>query len=155
MTWIAPVFFEDLAEQDPADVCRRALCRYSDADACYVLSVWGEEVRVFPQEGRLERPIDKGRCRNELMLFAIHYLLHAKEIEPANEWISEKDVPSGEAFFRGPHEIPTHLISKRFDGCMGAFREKCLELDGVSTDMADSAYVFQITPRIPVAVLFW
>ena len=34
--------------------------------------------------------------------------------------------------------------------------KKCCEnLDGVPLDMADAAYVFKITPRIPVAVLYW
>ena len=34
-------------------------------------------------------------------------------------------------------------------------REKCEQLDGISLDMADAAYAFEITPRIPVAVQFW
>ena len=46
-------------------------------------------------------------------LFIIHYLLKSKEIEISNEWISEKDIPGGTTFFRGPHEIPTNLTSHR------------------------------------------
>jgi hypothetical protein len=85
----------------------------------------------------------------------IHYLLNSKEIQISNEWISEKDIPGGTTFFRGPHEIPTNLISLRFSNDINEFKERCEHLDGIPLNMADATYSFKITPRIPVAVLYW
>ncbi|MDM8526392.1 DUF3786 domain-containing protein [Desulfococcaceae bacterium HSG8] len=50
---------------------------------------------------------------------------------------------------------PTYLISRRYSGDIDGFRKCCEQLDGVPSDMADAAYAFKITPRIPVAVLYW
>jgi hypothetical protein len=88
-------------------------------------------------------------------LFIIHYLLKSKEIGILNEWISEKDVPGGTTFFRGPHEIPTNLISLRFNSNINEFKKRCEQLHGIPVNMADAAYGFEITSRIPVAVLYW
>jgi len=153
---IDKIYFKELSEQDPKDVCRRALCKYDDTNKFYTLSVWGDEYRIFPHQFKID-------CTNENMqrlhdyfyLFIIHYLLKSKEIEISNEWISEKDIPGGTTFFRGPHEIPTNLIVLRFNNNINEFKGICEQLHGIPLNMADAAYSFKITPRIPLAVLYW
>ncbi len=88
-------------------------------------------------------------------LFAIYYLLRVKDIPLSEEWISEKDLPGGATFFRGPHLIPTELISGQFGNDLHAFNIWCEKLGGIQIDLADSAFRFQITPDIPVVVLYW
>jgi hypothetical protein len=153
---IDPIHFEDLAGQTPGDVCRRALCRYDDAKKSYILSVWGDEYTIYPYAFKIERITENFPAPHEyLYIFIINYLLKAKEIGLSQEWISEKDMPGGATFFRGPHEIPTRLISSRFSGDIEAFRKTCDQLGGIPLNMADAAYIFKITPRIPAAVLYW
>lgn len=106
------IYFQELSEQDPKDVCRRTLCKYDDKNKCYTLSVWGDEYAVYPHEFKIDRITNNFQSPHDLFyLFIIYYLLKSKEIEISNEWISEKDIPGGVTFFRGPHKIPTHLIS--------------------------------------------
>ena len=88
-------------------------------------------------------------------LFSVHYLLNARAIERSNEWVSEKDLPGGATFFRGPHAIPTQLIAKRFGNATDQFERVCRQLQGVPLAMADAAFRFEISPRIPAAVLYW
>lgn len=153
---IDKVYFQELSEQDPIDVCRRALCSYDDTNKFYSLSVWGEAYKIYPHQFRIEF---FNECHTSshpyLDLFTVHYLLKAKEIEPSNQWISEKDIPGGSTFFRGPHEIPTNLITVQFKDDIESFKNKCEELMGSPLDLADAAFAFKITPRIPVAVLYW
>lgn len=150
------IFFSDLAELDPADVCRRASCGYDDVDDRYTLSVWGEPYAVFPSRAKIECRSDHARHPHEYFsLFTIHYLLTAKGINPTGEWISEKDIPGGSVFFRGPHAVPTNRITHRFENHVDRFRQRCEEHCGIPLDLADAAYCFEITPRIPVAVLYW
>ncbi len=153
---IDAIYFKELAEQNPEDVCKRALCRYDDLKKCYNLFVWGDEYAIYPLELKIDRLSKRFQCPHEyLYVFIIHYLLKSKEIELFKEWISEKDIPGGATFFRGPHEIPTNLISSRYSDDINKFRKTCDQLDGIPLSMADAAYVFKITPRIPVAVLYW
>lgn len=150
------VYFQELSEQNPIDVCRRALCSYDEINKFYTISVWGELYKIYPHQFRIEY-FNEGheRFHPYFDLFTVHYLLKAKEIEPANQWISEKDIPGGSTFFRGPHEIPTNLITVQFDSDIDGFNKKCEQLMGSPLRLADAAFAFKITPRIPVAVLYW
>jgi len=150
------VYFQELSERKPKDVCRRASCEYDDINDLFILSVWGDEYGIFPNQFKIKCLDNKIQSLHEYFyLFIIHYLLTSKEIEITNEWISEKDIPGGTTFFRGPHQIPTNLISLRFNNNVNKFKERCEQLHGIPLNMADAAYRFKITPRIPVAVLYW
>lgn len=150
------IHFQALSQQDPKDVCRRAICGYDDSNGCYRLSVWGDEYRIFPTQSKISCMAKNSHgIHDYFYLFMIHYLLQSKETELSSEWISEKDIPGGTTFFRGPHEIPTKLISLRFDNNIEAFKARCEQLHGIPLTMADAAFRFRITPRIPVAVLYW
>ena len=150
------IHFQELSAQSPSQVCRRAACTYDDAGQFYALAVWDHDYHVYPHQGKVESADrNTGKLHPYFDLFVIHYLLRAQEIEPARQWISEKDIPGGTTFFRGPHAIPTELISGRFANDMHGFKEKCAHLQGNVLGLADAAYMFAITPRIPVAVLYW
>jgi len=149
-------YFLELAEKNPEDVCRLALCDYNPMKKEYRISVWGEDYGIYPQESQIIRLQENNPdVRHLLGLFIIYYLLRSKDINISKEWISEKDIPGGPTFFRGPHKIPTQIIEKRYENNIKEFKAVCERLDGIPLDMADAAYVFEITPRIPVAVQFW
>ncbi|MEW6615818.1 MAG: DUF3786 domain-containing protein [Thermodesulfobacteriota bacterium] len=155
-TSIDTILFRDLAKQDPKDVCRRALCEYDDGKKYYTLSVWGDDYVIYPHQFKIDRITTNFPSPHDYFHhFIIHYLLKSKEIEIYNEWISEKDIPGGVTFFRGPHEIPSYLISRQYANDINGFRKRCEQLHGISLDMADAAYSFKITTHIPVAVLYW
>jgi len=153
---IDKIYFQELSEQNPIDVCRRAVCSYDDTRKCYTISVWGDLYRVYPYPSVIECDKEKHeRLHPYFSLFIVHYLLEAKEIELADQWISEKDIPGGSTFFRGPHEIPTTLITDHFGDDIDGFKDRCEQLMGRPLSLADAAFVFEIAPRIPVAVLYW
>lgn len=150
-------YFRELADQDPRAVCERIPgCRYDAADKCYTLPVWGDAYVLCPLERRIDRIGDAPPGPHELFyFFIIYYLLRATRTEVSGQWISEKDMPGGVAFFRGPHEIPTRLISRRFDNNIDEFSRRCRQLHGTPLDMGDAAFRFALTPDMPVAVLYW
>lgn len=149
-------YFKELAGKKPEDLCRLSLCDYDKKEKAYMLSVWGEDYGIYPDDCKIISLRNGKPDINSLFgLFIIYYILKSKEIIVSGEWISEKDIPGGATFFRGPHKIPTQLIEQRYANDIQAFRAKCEKLSGTRIDMADAAYSFQITPRIPAAVLFW
>ncbi|MEW6671731.1 MAG: DUF3786 domain-containing protein [Thermodesulfobacteriota bacterium] len=150
------IYFQKLSRQDPAEVCRRALCGYDAAARFYAVTAWGDDYAVYPHECRIDRLTRKDPAPHDYFyLFVIYYLLNSREIEISGEWISEKDIPGGPTFFRGPHLIPTRLVSQTYRNDIESFRNKCERLHGKPVKMADAAYRFEITARIPVSVLYW
>ncbi|MBU0544654.1 MAG: DUF3786 domain-containing protein [Proteobacteria bacterium] len=149
-------YFKELAGKNPEDICRIALCDYDIKIKAYILTVWGEDYGIYPDECKIAPLRNRKSDLNTLFgLFIIYYLLKSKDIKVSGEWISEKDIPGGTTFFRGPHKIPTQLIERQYEEDLTGFKDICEQLSGSRIDMADAAYSFQITPRVPAAVLFW
>ncbi|MFH2046894.1 MAG: DUF3786 domain-containing protein [Pseudomonadota bacterium] len=149
-------YFTKLAGKNPKDICQKEFCKYDEVNKNYTLSVWGDKYILYPHEYKIECiGTTIKRPHEYFYLFIIYYLLNSKQIEVSNEWISEKDLPGGATFFRGPHEIPTNLISELYGNNIEEFKKTCMQLSGTPLNMADAAFRFDITPRIPVAVLYW
>ncbi len=81
--------------------------------------------------------------------------MKAKNIPLSGQWISEKDIPGGSGFFRGPHTLPTQLVAQAFGNDLPGFLGAGKRLGGKPLPMADAAFSLEVTPRIPVAVLLW
>ena len=153
---IAPIYYAELAQKIPEDVCRRTGCRYDKDRQFYALEVWGDVYHVYAHAHRIEcRGRDVGTVHENLSIFIVHRLLTSAEVVVESEWISEKDVPGGATFFRGPHAIPTHRITKIFQNDIAAFSRHCKALHGEPIEMGDAAFQFQITTHIPAVVIYW
>ncbi len=149
-------YFIELAEQKPTDICRQALCSYDTENKSYKIGLWTNEYEINPGKCSITGLNDNFIPPHEYFpLFIIYYLLRAKDIRTSGEWISDKDIPGGGTFFRGPHDIPTDLICNRFNNDIEAFKKRCKQLQGTPIDMGDAAFTFRIAPRIPVTVLYW
>jgi hypothetical protein len=153
---IDKTIFTDLETCDPEDVILRTNCKFDKADNHYFVNIWGHEYCVDLNKYEV-RPQGKDTktYQDFLYLFILYYLMKSKNIKPSGEWISEKDIPGGAAFFRGPHTIPGDIITKRFGNDIDTFKKESIKLKGISLDMGDAAFMFHITPTIPVAVLYF
>ena len=153
---IDKINFLDLESLDPCDVMSRTGCEFDPATRQYRVNIWGHSYCADLEKYEV-RPCGTGlkTYHDYLYIFILHFLIKSKSLPPEGKWVSEKDIKGGAAFFRGPHTLPSEWISKRFGNNIKAFRDACEKLGGVPLTLADAAFSFQITPAIPVAVLYW
>lgn len=150
------IHFNDLKSCNPDDVTDRTGCLFNVRSGEYTVNVWGKDYIVAPERYQIAPKKDGGSTYQDfLYLFILHYLTNGKKIPPSGNWVSEKDIPGGEGFFRGPHLLPVRLIVESVNDNLSVFEKKCELLNGSRIDFADAAYCFNITPVIPVAVLYW
>lgn len=148
--------FAALDALDPVDVTARTGCEFDSATRRYRIRVWGKVycVDLKAHEVRSEDPgLDPSH--EYFHLFILYFLMTSKPLPPEGKWVSEKDIKGGAAFFRGPHTLPADWISKRFGNDIAAFRQTCEKLGGTPLALGDAAFLFRITPAVPVAVVYW
>ena len=148
-------YFRELSSSTPEILCRNGRCSHDTDTQQYALHIWGEQYLINGHKERIEHAAQNPAPHAYLDLFAMYYLLRGKDVAVRGKWVSEKDLPGGPTFFRGPHLIPTDHISKSFANDLTAFKIHCSRLGGTPIAMADAAYQFSITADIPVAVLYW
>jgi hypothetical protein len=146
--------WKTLAAMETRDVSRRSLAQ-AGAEG-YTVKFLDREYRVDPASGRLGGPVEDLLLRDpEFELLLLTYLTQAREIPPQGSWISEKDLPGGSLFFRGPHALPVQPLIRRFGSDPAAFRLAGQRLGGQPLPFGDAAYGFQALPRIPAACVLW
>jgi hypothetical protein len=155
-TYVDQNYFADLANAIPKEICRNNRCSYDPIRKNYILQLWGDTYTLDWNHGSIDLSGTTSPAPHAFFyLFIIYYLLLPEDIKLQGEWISEKDLPGGTTFFRGPHLLPTNLISDRFANNLKAFCRCCKDLGGTPLEMADAAFSFTIAKDIPVAVLYW
>ncbi len=153
---IDPIHFHDLSAKDPKDIIQRTNAAFDSETRQFTLSVWGHDYVVEPEQQKVSSTDGFIPAQPDYYsLFIVHYLLGSTTAPLEGEWVSEKDIPGGAAFFRGPHTLPTEKVVRVFGNDLDRFSKTCSDLGGRKIDMADAAFRFDIRPNIPVAVLYW
>jgi len=147
--------YEELAAKSIDDVILPPFCKYDFSKKCYTISVWNSSFEIYPEK-QLIQLLGKGDSHHDYFgVFLVNYLLSQKKSVPAGIWISEKDLVGGPTFFRGPHEIPTYLISDCYGNDLERLQSRCLSMGGEELSMADCSYGFDVVASVKVALLYW
>lgn len=147
--------FGELAGRRKEDVILPGWCEYSDAEEGYILKAWGERYIIRPEREEIIMEVSSTTPPEYFCVFLVNYLLAKKVAEPIGEWISEKDLAGGSTFFRGPHTIPTHLLTQKYDNDLVSLKKTCDSLSGIPIDFGDCAYSFRVIGSVNVALLYW
>jgi hypothetical protein len=143
-----------LAAQDPTEASLRTLAKAESGG--YWLDFLGRRYRVEPEAGRIGGPqADPLLADAEFELLVLTYLNQAAAVPPEGTWVSEKDLPGGSLFFRGPHALPLEPLRSRFGDDLPAFRRAAERLGGAALPYGDAAYGFPALPRIPAGCVLW
>lgn len=153
-TTVDPSYFDALAGLRNSS---SGIADYDTETGNWTIRLWDVSYTVNPHDRWIKATgtAPGNSATSQFDLFIIYILLNGRPVSLANEWISEKDIPGGAAFFRGPHTLPTESLTRRFGNDIGAFTAACKALAGRPMGMADAAFFFNITPYIPVAALYW
>ncbi len=148
--------FERLAQMDPQEVTDRTGSLYDLEKGIYTINAWGGTYEVDTAGCRITCPTEsEGVFHDYFSLFLLYYLMQSTPQTSDGQWVSEKDLTGGAAFFRGPHTVPTSYIIKAFGLNLDKFKDRCRVLEGKAVSMGDAAFRFEITDKIPVTVIYW
>ena len=147
------VLWQRLQAESPESVARRAAVAYDAAGRAYLVPLCGQVLRVLPAAKRVEGA--DGPCGCEPTLACVQYLLTAQDAPPAGEMVNPRAIPSGDFFFRGPHDLPTGRLVKAFGERVEAFCKAAEKIGGRAARAGDAAYEFAALPRVPVTIVLW
>ena len=147
--------FAELEERRIEEIILPEYCEFIEKEQCYRVRAWNGMYAVYPGQRKIHPLGGTDQPHSYFNVFLINYLLGEKASKSTGNWISEKDLVGGVTFFRGPHKIPTDLISVAYGNDVDALSQKCLQLGGKPLDMADCSFSFDIIGSIRIALLYW
>ena len=156
---IDEIHWESLAGMQPAEVCRRSMATYDGHSGCYEIPILDRRVSIDPSARTVAWSHGTQAAAEtpgfNYWLVSINYLLGAKELPPAGEWVNARSLPYGEFFFRGPHELPTKAVAEAFGRDPEAFLRAGRSLGGREDVDGDASVVLPVLPRVPLKYILW
>jgi hypothetical protein len=153
------IYWEHLAQKDPAEVCRRTEASYNDERKGYWLPFLNQKYLVLPRERKMLCArgdfCEEQSLRDYFFLAALLYLLNAKTGQPTRSWISEKELKGGTTFFRGPHALQVEEIQRAFGKNPEAFARAGRRLGGINLFFGDKAFALTAFPKVPLGYVLW
>jgi hypothetical protein len=158
-----PDYWQRLIFSDPEDVCRRAMVSFNKEHEAYTLRFLGQTYKVYPYLRKLARagkreanaPYRRERIPFGEALVLLNYLLRAKEVPLFERWVTEKDLPGGALFFRGPRKLPTEPVLERYGRDPEGLLEAGRLFGAESLRAGDAALRLQVLPRVPLNYVLW
>ncbi len=151
---VHPLHWEQLLRRPPEEAARAAGAAW---DGCaYTLPMLGTKLRVDPRA----RSVLANGCPEQSVgfqraLVAVTYLAGALDAPAKGVWVSFRELPGGDGFFRGPHSLVTPRLEEAFGAEPLALLEAASPLGGRAVDGADVAVEIPGLPKVPLRVLLW
>ncbi len=154
---VDPMLWERLKKANPETICRDALVGYDSALAAYIVPFLNAEFLCFPEQQsiRLHTGCSFTTPDFQFYLVVLHYLLEARAIQLSGRWISEREIPGGELFFRGIHRLPIESLTALFGHRASVFKTVAAKMGCMPAKIGDFAFQFPVLPRIPVVLALW
>ena len=152
--------WRQLTQLDPADVTARGKCDYRAAGEAshYLITLLTQiyQVHVRSQQitpaQSMPDPQPAGYLEQGCIL---SYLINAQPITLAGKLVQANNLPGGEFFFRGIHQMPTAKLQEAFGDCPEKLIAASRHFDCTVGSYGDASIELLALPRIAITVIIW
>ena len=151
--------WEKLAELDPESICRRSGAVREKTG--YRLRVFDDEYVICPDQQHISMSRGDANSKgaeptisNALEMVVVYYLIHARDMPLANEWVGLRELGCGGQFFVS--HVPDYgRILPLFSASPDSVIRGALTLSGRQLDTGDATVALRVLPRVPIAFVYW
>jgi hypothetical protein len=151
-------FWEQLADLDRQETARRAGCRYLAESDSFTIFLLNTEYVVDPVRRTIYvrgDPQSDPAAGYSQQLCILAYLVNARDLPPAGQFVSAERLDPGGFFFRGSHRLATEDLAHAFGSDPQLLHETGRLLQAVPRAFGDASIELLVLPRIPVTLIVW
>jgi hypothetical protein len=142
---------------DPQTMARNSLCAFDVDAGHFVVKSLAQIIHIAYPNGDATW-VNAGRLLPfDWSLILLNYLSRAKIVDTENQWVSFRELPQGNFFYRNLERTAFKELSDFYSACdKNLLRDAATRLGfSVVTMQADLTLAGNFAPRIPVRVQFW
>lgn len=145
--------FAELAKDDPQHIAFRAGVGYLDEEDEFLVPFLNEEYRVRFPSGEVYQQDKEVSLDKQILI--LHYLNSAEGVPLKHQWISFKELPSGQIYINPFHNRAIRPLVKYFGEQPEKLLKAGLALGGEKGDKGDASVIINIFPMVPIAYIIW
>jgi hypothetical protein len=146
-----------LRSLDPAETCRNAGAQWLPLaeDNKIILPVFLRNIVVTHPDGMIGYEEGENNISLQEQGLILHYLLGVKDMPLTGEWITFREIPSGEFYYQPFLKRAQVPLVATFGSNHESFRNAGVQLGGRDAKMGDTSMTFLPFPKVPVTVMLW
>lgn len=148
-----PHHWRRLAARAPEEAARAARAVW-DGEA-FTLSVLGRALKVDPARHLVVWGDTGASTGYQRALVAVHFLATALDAEGAEQFVAFRELPGGDAFFRGPHALNTPALEAVFGNDVEGFYQAAEGVGGRVVENHPPTVDFPALPTIRMRAFLW
>jgi hypothetical protein len=148
MAWecLTALDFEEVAKRSNATLAL-------DGDG-FVLTFFSKEYRISPSRRIVSGPDDR-EVKSFIAVLLLHYLAYARDIEPAGELITFRDLEGGDVYYDAFLRRSVIPITNVFGSNSEALSEAGEKIKAEPVKYGDVSLLINVLPKVPVTVILW
>lgn len=145
---------ETLRQVKPDKLALRSGCR-RDAEGNLSLAFFWQEVVVSVQDLTVRRADTGAAASSFIQSLILTYLVTADGTTPSSRWVGFRELPDGMFYAQAFEGYSGGRLARELEGGVDAFRRAAEKLGAKSLGIGDAGYVFDVLPRVALAVVYW
>jgi hypothetical protein len=148
---------ETFRKKDPRIMAQNSGADYqaNPRGGTFAFNFINRKVTVTWPEGRWAVPQGSKEPSLQEQGLIMHYLIGASGAPMAGEWITFREIPSGEFYYSAFVQRAKEPLVKTFGHQPQLLLELGTRVGGSRGSQGDVSLVFQVLPRIPVCLILW
>ena len=141
----------------PDEIERRSLCQFDVSGGCFDIPSLGQRFRVSYPAGMIKWAMTEKDVPLDWALVLLNYLTSAKEKASAGQWVTYRDLPSGQVFYGNLERYVLKELSAWYACHDKNLLSAALDKAGFVPVLgsADLNMRIDFAPRVPVLLQFW
>jgi hypothetical protein len=129
--------------------------REGNDGSVFEFNYWGNPV-LLSSEDYIARDLESGQPLPAIhQTMILYYYSSSKNSSPAGKWVSFSELADGQFYNAAFQGYTSKKLLQHFETDYEGFENRCLELHGEKTSFGDSAFRFQVLPRIALLAVYW
>jgi hypothetical protein len=148
---------QEFRRKDPQALSRKSGTHYgSDSQGgIFELPFINRPITVSWPEGRITGPDPAQELSLQEQVLILHYLLQVTEAPLTMNWITFREIPSGEFYYSAFVKRAKEPLVKTFGHRPQLLADLGSQLGGTRWEEGDVSVYFQAFPKIPVCLVLW
>ena len=134
--------------------------RVSSQKGHFIFNYWKNEIKLSYPEFDIHPIIQSNKTSaNRLSildrLIILYYFSFADNAKPADKWIAFTELKDGRFYNAAFYSYTSRPLVSRFQNKRELFEKNAEQVGGERIIFADTAFVFQILPRVKILTAYW
>jgi hypothetical protein len=154
---LAPVVAEartTLRQVKPAKLALRSGCT-QDGEGNFRLTFFWQDYIISNDDFAVQHAGTGKQPSSFTQSLILTYLATANGTTPSSRWIGFRELPNGLFYVQAFQGYSGGRLVRELQDGIESFRLACAKLGGESLEIGDAGYIFDVLPRVHLALVYW